>query len=71
MATNTGIDRLDGDKFVAAFRPQDHRDMYLAGESPLGDLYVELGGAGISRLKDGKLMGIALLYGNEDSGGTA
>ncbi len=65
VATDTGIDRLDGDKFVSAFRPQDHRDLYIAGESPLGDLYVELGGAGISRLKDGKLMGIAPLYGTE------
>ncbi len=51
VATHGGIDRLDGDKFVAAFRPQDHREMYLAGESPLGDLYVAVGGAGISRLK--------------------
>ena len=46
VATDTGIDRLDGDKFVSAFRPQDHRDLYIAGESPLGDLYVVLGGAG-------------------------
>jgi ligand-binding sensor domain-containing protein/signal transduction histidine kinase len=65
VATNTGIDRLDGDKFVAGFRPQDHREAYLAGESPLGDLYVQVGGVGISRLQDGKLMGIASLNGTQ------
>jgi ligand-binding sensor domain-containing protein len=65
VATNGGIDRLDGDKFVAAFRPQDRREMYLAGESPLGDLYVAVEGLGMSRLKDGKLMGVAPLYGTQ------
>jgi signal transduction histidine kinase/ligand-binding sensor domain-containing protein len=65
VATNSGIDRLDGDKFVAGFRPQDHREMYLAGESPLGDLYVQVGGVGISRLKSGKLMGIVRLDGTQ------
>src|ERR1700722_18058563 len=63
VATDNAIDRLDGEKFVAAFRPRDHREMFLAGESPLGDLYVAVTGLGISRLKDGKLMGIALLNG--------
>jgi ligand-binding sensor domain-containing protein/two-component sensor histidine kinase len=65
VATKSGIDRLDGDKFVAAFRPQDNREMYVAGESPLGDLYVQLVWLGISRLKDGKLMGIANLNGSQ------
>jgi ligand-binding sensor domain-containing protein len=65
VATHSGVDRLDGDKFVAAFRPQDHRETGLAGESPLGDLYVHLWGLGISRLKDGKLIGIAPLDGAE------
>ena len=65
VATNGGIDRLDGDKFVAAFRPQDHREMYLAGESLLGDLYVAVEGLGMGRLKDGKLMGVAPLYGTQ------
>jgi signal transduction histidine kinase len=65
VATDGGISRLDGDRFVAAFRPQDHREMYLAGESLLGDLYVQVGGLGISRLKDGKLMGIARLDGTQ------
>lgn len=63
VATNIGIDRLDDGKIVTAFRPLDHREMYLAGESPLGELYVQVGGLGISRLKDGKLMGIARLDG--------
>ena len=63
VATNGGIDRLDGDKFAVAFRPQDHREMYVAGESPLGDLYVAVETLGVSRLKDGKLMGIARLFG--------
>jgi signal transduction histidine kinase/ligand-binding sensor domain-containing protein len=65
VATNSGIDRLDGEKFVAAFRPQDHRGVYLAGESPLGDLYIALNSLGISRLKDGKLMGIAPFDGSQ------
>jgi len=63
VATITGIDRLEGDKFVAAFRPQDHREMFVAGEGPFRDLYVVLEPLGISRLKDGKLMGIARLDG--------
>jgi ligand-binding sensor domain-containing protein len=58
VATIGGIERLDCDRFVAAFRPQDRREMYVAGESPLGDLYVVLEPAGLSRLKDGKLMGM-------------
>ena len=65
VATNRGIDRLEGDKFVTVFRPQDHRGMYLAGESPLGDLYLQVGVVGMSRLKDGKLMGIANLNGTQ------
>jgi signal transduction histidine kinase/ligand-binding sensor domain-containing protein len=65
VATHSGIDRLDGDKFVAAFRPQDHRGVEVAGESPLGDIYVMVDGLGVSRLKDGKLMGIAPLNGNQ------
>jgi signal transduction histidine kinase/ligand-binding sensor domain-containing protein len=65
VATNSGIDRLDGDKFVAAFRPQNHADLYVAGEGPVGDLYVVLEPFGISRLKDGKLMGIARLDGTQ------
>ena len=65
VATNSGIDRLDGDKFVAAFRPQDHRGMYIAGECPLGDLYVAVEGLGVSRVKDGKLKGIAPLNGTQ------
>ena len=65
VANNSGIDRLDGDKFVAAFRPQDHREMFLAGESPSGDLYAVLEPFGISRLKDGKLMGSARLDGTQ------
>ena len=65
VATHTGIDRLNGDKFVAAFRPQDHRGVEIAGESPLGDLYVMLDGLGVTRLKDGKLTGIAPLIGTE------
>jgi signal transduction histidine kinase len=65
VATNGGIDRLDGDKFVAALLPQDRREMYLAGESPSGDLYVAVEGLGVSRLKDGKLMGVAPLYGTQ------
>ncbi len=40
VATDSGIDRLDGGKFVTAFRPREHRAMYIAGESPLGDLYL-------------------------------
>jgi signal transduction histidine kinase len=66
VATHGGIDRLDGDKFVAAFRPHSkvHLLMIL-GESPLGDLYVAVEGVGISRLKDGKLMGIARLDGTD------
>src|ERR1700704_3341044 len=60
VANNGGIDRFDGERFVTAFHPQDHREMYVAGESPLGDLYVMLGSLGISRLKDGKLTGIAV-----------
>ncbi len=40
VATHLGVDRLDGDKFVAAFRPMDPRETALAGESPLGGLYV-------------------------------
>jgi signal transduction histidine kinase/ligand-binding sensor domain-containing protein len=63
VSTNAGIDRLDGDKFVAAFRQQDHRDMFVAGEGPLGDLYVQLTGLGMGRLKDGRLMGVAPLFG--------
>jgi len=63
VATGVGIDRLDGDKFVTVFRPQDNRQVSVAGESPAGDLYVQVGGLGISRLKDGKLMGIAYLAG--------
>ena len=65
VATISGIDRLDGDKFVAAFRPQDHRQVFVAGESPLGDIYVQVGGLGMSRLKDGQLMGIAPLGGTD------
>jgi signal transduction histidine kinase/ligand-binding sensor domain-containing protein len=65
VATESGIDRLDGDKFVAAFRPQDHREMYLAGKSPLGDVYVQVGGMGIIHLKDGKLIRIAPLNGTD------
>ena len=65
VATNGGIDRLVGDKFVAAFLPKDRREVYLAGESPLGDLYVAMEGLGVSRLKDGKLMGVAPLYGTK------
>jgi hypothetical protein len=65
VATNGGIDRLVGDKFVAAFLPKDRREVYLAGESPLGDLYVAVEGLGVSRLKDGKLMGVAPLYGTK------
>jgi signal transduction histidine kinase/ligand-binding sensor domain-containing protein len=64
-ATNGGIDRFDGDKFVAVLLSKDHREMYLAGESPSGDLYVQVEGLGISRLKDGKLMGVAPLYGTQ------
>ena len=41
-ATLSGIDRLEGERFVREFPPQDHRDMYLGGEGPLGDLYVLL-----------------------------
>ena len=58
LATTRGIDRLEGDKFVASFRPQDSREIGLTGESPLGGLYIHLWGVGISRLKDGKLIGI-------------
>jgi signal transduction histidine kinase/ligand-binding sensor domain-containing protein len=65
VATHSGIDRLDGDKFVAAFRPQEHRGVRVAGESPLGDLYVVVEGLGVGRLKDGKLMGIADLNGTQ------
>ena len=65
VATHNGVDRLDGDNFVAAFRPQGHRETGLAGASPLGDLYVHLWGVGMSRLKGGKLMGIAPLDGAE------
>jgi len=65
VATHSGIDRLDGDKFVAAFRPRDDRGVEVAGESPLGDLYVMVDGLGLSRLKDGKLMGITPLNGNQ------
>ncbi len=65
VATHSGIDRLDGDKFVAAFRPQDHRGVEVAGESPLGGLYVVLEGLGVGRLKDGKLKGIADLDGTQ------
>ena len=65
VATNGGIDRFEGDRFVEAFRLQDRRQMYLAGESPLGDLYVALEGLGVGRLKDGKLMGVAPLYGTD------
>ena len=65
VMTQYGVDRFDGDKFVAAFRPQDHREMYLAGEIPLGDLYIALEPLGISRLKDGNLMGIAPLNGTQ------
>jgi ligand-binding sensor domain-containing protein len=62
-ATNMGIDRLDGDKFVAAVRQQDHRWVLIGGEGPLGDLYVVVQNLGVSRLKDGKLIGIAPLNG--------
>jgi signal transduction histidine kinase len=65
VATHGGIDRLDGDKFVGVFRPRDRREMYLAGESPLGDLYVAMGGLGVGPLKDGKLMGVAPLHGTQ------
>jgi signal transduction histidine kinase/ligand-binding sensor domain-containing protein len=65
VATHGGIDRLDGDKFVAAFRPQDHRGVEVAGESPLGDLYVVEEGLGVGRLKDGRLTGIADLNGSQ------
>ena len=68
VATDSGIDRLDGDRFVAAFRSQDHRVVYLAGESPTGDLYIALAGLGISRMQDGKLMGIASLDGVQRQG---
>ena len=64
VATHSGIDRLDGDRFVAAFRP-DHRGVEVAGESPVGDLYVVVEGLGVGRLKDGKLMGIADLNGTQ------
>jgi signal transduction histidine kinase/ligand-binding sensor domain-containing protein len=62
VAASSGIDRLDGDKFVADFRPPGNRVSYLAGESPSGDLYVSVAGLGIGRLKDGKLTGIEPLY---------
>jgi signal transduction histidine kinase len=65
VAARGGIDRLDGDKFVAAFRAQDHRGVIVGGESPLGDLYVALEGLGVGRLKDGKLMGVANLNGTQ------
>ena len=65
VANNSGIDRLDGDRFVTAFRPQDRADLAVAGEGPLGDLYVVLEPFGISRLKASKLMGIARLDGSE------
>jgi signal transduction histidine kinase/ligand-binding sensor domain-containing protein len=65
VATHGGIDRLDGDKFVPAFRPQDRRGLEVAGESPLGGLYVVLEGLGVGRLKDGKLNGIADLDGTQ------
>ncbi len=56
-----GIDRFEGERFVAAFHPRDRGEMLVAGESPLGDLYVVLEPLGISRLKDGKLAGIAAI----------
>jgi ligand-binding sensor domain-containing protein/signal transduction histidine kinase len=65
VGTKSGIDRLDGDKFVAAFHPQDNRRASVAGESPFGDLYISVGGLGISRLKDGKLARIAHLNGEQ------
>jgi len=65
VATHSGIDRLDGGKFVAAFRPLDHRGVEVAGESPMGDLYVMVDDLGVSRLKDGKLIGIAPLNGTQ------
>jgi signal transduction histidine kinase/ligand-binding sensor domain-containing protein len=65
VATHSGIDRLDGDKFVPVFRPRDHRGVEVAGESPSGDLYIMVDGLGLSRLKDGKLLGIAPLIGNQ------
>jgi ligand-binding sensor domain-containing protein len=65
VGTKSGIDRLDGDKFVPAFHPQDNRRARVAGESPFGDLYVVVAGLGISRLKDGKLMRIAPLNGEQ------
>jgi len=65
VATHTGINWFNGDKFVTAFRPQDHRGVEVAGESPSGDLYVMVDGLGLSRLKDGRLIGIAPLIGSE------
>jgi Two component regulator propeller len=65
VATNTGIDRLAGDKFVPAFRPKEDSGMYIAGEGLPGDLYAVLEPFGISRLKDGKLMGLARLDGTQ------
>ena len=65
VATNGGIERLVGDKFVAAFLPKDRREVYLAGGSPWGDLYVAVDGLGVSRLKDGKLTGVAPLHGTQ------
>ena len=62
VAASRGIDRLEGDKFVADFRPPGNRVSYLAGESPSGDLYLSVAGLGIGRLKDGKLTGIEPLF---------
>jgi signal transduction histidine kinase len=65
VSTPSGIDRLDNDRFVAAFRPQAPQGVRVAGESPLGDLFVRVGGLGISRLRDGKLIGIAPINGSQ------
>jgi len=65
VATNGGIDRLEGERFVSVFRPQDRRGVEVAGEGPFGDLYIVLNSLGISRLKDGKLVGIAPLNGSQ------
>lgn len=65
VATNAGIDRFDGERFVSVFRPKDPPDLNVAGESPLGDLYVVVEPFGIGRLMDGKLMGLARLDGTQ------
>src|SRR6267154_2284354 len=64
----SGLARLEGwrdstmEFCETTLLPTDRREVYLAGESPLGDLYVAVEGLGVSRLKDGKLMGVAPLY---------